>query len=987
MLLLNWKMKKRKEKRSTCLLFFAMFLGVAGMMTALFFIRSMKMNELEDSLKTWGNYDFSFYDISDRLAKQLEGDERIGKTGIVYEFADGTVKENDQTLTLGALKDEDTQELFYIPPIEGHYPQKENEICVDRLTLKECGFQGKLGEKITLCVQAKDSAQMLEKEYTLSGIVELKATKWDGTVYCRRKASVDSAEQSWKGTDTSEARNFPMAYVYAPEAMEEMPAPIKHYFVTLKELTDKNRYAFYDEYYTSEKWENDFCFGNDNEPYGRTDRKTEIIHYVLFEGFTISENFISDIMENHTGTEDFYTKYMVPVLLFLIGLITAISIYDAVRISIEEKKRQYSILLCLGMTGWRLAGGICVEFFIYFFLACGLGGIFGCLGYQGGLFLLEHFLGIHIPSSFLVDPALEYYMPYINEVTRSPFVLPMVVLMISCLFALVLSLNTLVRMMPLDVESSTVHKVKRKKRTGLYSVLNRYVGRGPKLNQLIPWLCIFTVMSMGVFGYLLFKCKAELDYRQLQQHIEDTGMGNFDYYMNRTTDTVNSSYLYFEGRHDTGVTQEEYQELAASEGVKEIHGIVVNRSTALVYNQSDIKATYLNEQNEYIFEDQETLWSKAYQKLYETMGVGEEEKVFNVPSVGVQREDLEVIAAWAGEEDASIQVKGTLDAEKLASGEEVVVLIRNQRQSGAFEIGEELPLCDFVLPEEMDSKQQIVSGKLPEEYQTEEKAYHVSVGEETATYWNYYSRVQMHPKVGAIILLNEWEDNFYFEDFQGATVNILTLADAFEQWGLPDRNYTRIGAALQDVDGKEAEAFQTKWLQTVSKAKYMSAFDIQELVYTTGRGQRNVMAIFYVLMFLLFVMGLLATSNIVAVRMEQMRSRQKVLDLLGMTKGQLIWMYILRFGRIVMAGAVVSLVPVEAFASFCRLCRNMRIEEYRTNTEGQKPWINLIPNFEYDNQPVLQVALVVLGLMLFFVIVLVLGKSRRFGMQEMQEDE
>lgn len=679
--------------------------------------------------------------------------------------------------------------------------------------------------------------------------------------------------------------------------------------------------------------------------------------------------------------------WKVPVLLFLIGLITAISIYDAVRISIEQKKRQYSILLCLGMTGWRLAGGICAEFFFYFILAWGLGSVFGCLGYQGGLFLLEHFFGIHIPSSFWVDSALEYYMPYIGEVTRSPWILPVAVLFISCLIALVLSLNPLVRMMPLDVESTRIHKVKRRKKAGLYGVLNRYVGRGPRLNQAIPWICIITIMSMGVFGYLFFRCKAERDYRELQEHIEDTGMGNFDYYMNRTTDTVNLNYPYFEGRHDTGVTQEEYQKLAASEGVKEIHGIVVNRSTAVVYNRSDIKAAYLNGQNEYIYEDQETLWSKAYRKLYEMMGIKEEEQVFNVPSVGVQWEDLELISAWAEEEGSTIQIKGNLDVEKLASGEEVVVLIKNRRQSGAFEIGEELPLCDFVLPEEMDSNQQIVSGKLPEEYQTEEKEYRVSVGEETATYWNYYSRVQMNPKVGAVILLNEWDDNFYFEDYQGATVNILTLTDAFEQWGLSDKNYTRVGVILQDVEGEEVEAFQTKWLQTVSKAKYMSSFDVQELIYVTDRGQKNVMAIFYVLMFLLFVMGLLATSNIIAVRVEQMRTQLNVLDLLGMTKGQLIGMYILRFGRIVLAGAVVSLIPVEVFASFCRWCSSARNSAMDAGTMGQTAWIYLIPNFKYENQPILLTALVVLGLMLLFIVLLVLGKSRHFGKLEVQKEE
>lgn len=146
MLRMYWKMRRGRERKSVLIVLATMFFGVFGLAVALFLVRSMKMDELRGYLQAGGNYDLEFYNISDAMQEQLEWDELIGRLGRVYEFGNARIAGMEQSVRVGALENEVAQELFYVPPVEGHYPRKESEICMNRLTMKECGMRGELGE-------------------------------------------------------------------------------------------------------------------------------------------------------------------------------------------------------------------------------------------------------------------------------------------------------------------------------------------------------------------------------------------------------------------------------------------------------------------------------------------------------------------------------------------------------------------------------------------------------------------------------------------------------------------------------------------------------------------------------------------------------------------------------------------------------------------------------------------------------------------------
>lgn len=59
--------------------------------------------------------------------------------------------ETGNSIEVGAVKDQKTEDMYYVNPVKGRYPNKKGEICIDRITLK-LRFGGK--------VRTKDSIDM-----------------------------------------------------------------------------------------------------------------------------------------------------------------------------------------------------------------------------------------------------------------------------------------------------------------------------------------------------------------------------------------------------------------------------------------------------------------------------------------------------------------------------------------------------------------------------------------------------------------------------------------------------------------------------------------------------------------------------------------------------------------------------------------------------------------------------------------------------------
>ncbi len=921
-----WKINQSKIHIS---LIAIVIVGVASLMMALLFVRTMKMNEVSEMLEERGNYDLSFYGISASCLEALENEDVVEKMGLLYELGEYQINKSGNRISVGALEGRATQDLVWIPLLKGAYPRKKNEICMDRITLKENGYEGELGEEIQIEMDGEI------KTYSLCGVIELRRGNSEGNIRCLRKIATEDISKYRLGTDVGELKEFPMAYLSYGDNGEKLPVEKTHCFLTLKSMEDTVRGDFLKKYYYNEKWDSHFCFSNDIELFARMTIQMDLVNKKTFGEYNLSQQELSSVMESHESTKDIYTEYMIPVLCFLIGFVALISIYNVIRIIVERKKAQFSTLLCLGMKQSVLVKYMLFFYFICYVISLALGYWIGCEGYELSLKIWSK-LGVSLPSALHIDVAYQYYLPYIKEVTKEPWIYPGVVITVAEILALGLGMGPVLGIMPLEMERSKVYKLEKKRGKTLYQILNRNLGRESLVNRCIPFFCICSIMVLAVFGYLFFRCKAEYDYSQLAEHIENVGVGNFDYYMDRTEETIEKENCYLEGAHDTGISQKAFEKLEQCPQVKQIHGLSINRSSAFIYHKDDMKCIYLNSQKEQIRS------TEKLRKWYREIGVKDNQRLFNVPTVGVRENDLQQINEWAKDEDSFVELEGKLNYKKMASGEEVAVIIKNERQKNAFSLGEELPMCDFVSEGDVQIK-------------------------------------KFSPRVGAIIYMNEYEDNFYFEDYLGATINVLASKEAFSVWQLPDRNDTRLGVLLNDIS--ETDEFQGMWYQALAQAKYMTCFDVGELVYVQEKGQQKVMAIFYTLFIYLMLLGGITICVVVWVGMQKNQIEMETLSYMGMKKSQLIYLNIRKYIRWIALGGVLSFLSVMSFSALCFQCSSMRDAALFSGTMEQlskeKPWIYLIPNFDYVHQPVVLTTVVaVLGMLVFISVIVLIYLSQ-----------
>lgn len=112
-------------------------------------------------------------------------------------------------------------------------------------------------------------------------------------------------------------------------------------------------------------------------------------------------------------------------------------------------------------------------------------------------------------------------------------------------------------------------------------------------------------------------------------------------------------------------------------------------------------------------------------------------------------------------------------------------------------------------------------------------------------------------------------------------------------------------------------------------------------------GIRKEMALFCAVVFVLTVISLLCIGNSIAMRIRHMAAEQKILNLLGMTKGQLLLLYIRRYVMTGIVGGILSIIPVSIYSFLVRYALKLSEKAYQNNTTEilslKKPWVYELP--------------------------------------------
>ena len=140
----------KKSKRNFALFGYTIFLGVIAIVISLLLTRTGKLLYADTLLSDYGNYDVAFCQVNDTLKDVIEKDNRFSELGYVFDQGKYRFLETGNSIEVGAVKDQKTEDMYYVNPVKGRYPNKKGEICIDRITLKSNGLAEKLGQKIQL---------------------------------------------------------------------------------------------------------------------------------------------------------------------------------------------------------------------------------------------------------------------------------------------------------------------------------------------------------------------------------------------------------------------------------------------------------------------------------------------------------------------------------------------------------------------------------------------------------------------------------------------------------------------------------------------------------------------------------------------------------------------------------------------------------------------------------------------------------------------
>lgn len=138
---------------------------------------------------------------------------------------------------------------------------------------------------------------------------------------------------------------------------------------------------------------------------------------------------------------------------------------------------------------------------------------------------------------------------------------------------------------------------------------------------------------------------------------------------------------------------------------------------------------------------------------------------------------------------------------------------------------------------------------------------------------------------------------------------------------------------------------------------------------------------FCAVVFVLTVISLLCIGNSIAMRIRHMAAEQKILNLLGMTKGQLLLLYIRRYVMTGIVGGILSIIPVSIYSFLVRYALKLSEKAYQNNTTEilslKKPWVYELPKYDMLNALLFLAAVVICIISVLFLTLLVVIQHKK----------
>ncbi|MDE7222471.1 MAG: ABC transporter permease, partial [Acetatifactor sp.] len=658
------------------------------------------------------------------------------------------------------------------------------------------------------------------------------------------------------------------------------------------------------------------------------------------------------------ANKDFYAYALIPTFSGIVLFVAFVSIYNVISTSLAERKRQLAMLRCIGMERRQAIKMALVETFFMVIGSMAIGFALGVAIYAS-ILALQKSAGINVYSAFRVNKV-------IRATTVNPYIFPAVSCFICSFLAVLLPYLMEISSSPIESMRSD-DSVTHRKSFGIKSraVMLGKMSGGVKQN-LSCFIIVITVIWSSVFGYSYFSAQSVLDNRVYRAQLENSQLMGLDYLAQRDFHYALCGNTQL-NQHGSGIPLELADSIYESVDIKAVYGIIETKSTKAVYCIDEVEKEILSALSTTnlacnVLAGLEELEEKYFKKL----GYLDNEMLFNIPTVGVSMDTLDFLAQYL--------VDGSIDREKLLAGEEVLIL-QTTAQS-PFSVGDVIPMTDAVIDDPVAEEFDFSKGFVPEGYEPD-FYFHYTDNENPNSFPGYAfgARCDYEVTVGGHIVITDPDIAafFYTKGLVGdCGFNLLCAAEAFSQWGLPDRNYSKLGVKL--AENADIDRFEELWYSMIGSSREIDSTSVAAIRRQMNSVTRTNISIFYAMITIVVILGLVGIVNSTNLRIRRQLHTYSILRAIGFSKSGLILM-ILRQGLLyTVMGSLTSFVPLcffEIVRQVAIRATNAGVGMMLTVQNGRIdiPWQALFPRYiELFAQPVPLITCVVFAAMCLIVL-------------------
>lgn len=852
-------------RKQTVLIMSVIIFSTMIILNVLLFLRGNDMTNYERTLDGMGDYNYCFLNMTAKQLEQLKESDYFEQAEVLYD--EGQIGRSDKKLFPVASAGSDALQMFHYRLQEGRYPKKENEIALFEDTCKQLGAPPVIGEELRVSLYNGDTNKG-ERTYRITGILRANDRYW----------------YSQEGENP-----YPYGFVGASKTD-----------VILLGMANKRLDVNAN---LAESW-----LGNNGYRYERTDGK-DFTEADLMKAHTVTQEAVREAMKGY-HINDFETVILIPLFSVIIMMLALISLFYSIVTVLKHRRDSLSLYCLLGMTKGTARWSVTIELVVIAMLSLAIGLGVGTGLYVLVVYVLSHGFHYDIVSAFAANKIIRLR-------TLPPYGMAIAFILGSVLLSLVWVLADWRDVSPLEAVRRVKASGKSSHRKRRMSVYGKVFGVGFKshlANASILFLLLATVYGVA----LLMSYKWDIAISEYQETLKEAEAGDYDYVAKRDFSIGTFSFCCL-NRREAGFTKEDIKLLEEAAKGGEIKKAIKVPSMKVIepdVRHKQVLGTSLPEYYHEVMAGYEDMFRQGEYILGYSEDI--QQSMYNVPVVGVDSDALSLEALNAE------LIDGSIHADKLQSGEEVLLVVKEKGMDAGYRVGEQVAFTDNLI----DPKDTAYSYNFSEGGVVgggREYSYNVINPEDgsivdTKKGVRHGYRKDAVATIGGIIYLNsdgEGKANFYeSETMQPATegvteeakIQFITGVEALREWEMQAEVYNHVGVKLKNAGTNKD--FMEKWYRVYGRSMDM---EVQSVAGTKAEAWQENMkysVIFLVFCGFLLLLGFLSIYQCIQLQIIEKKEQLGMLRLLGMEKWYAVCLYFSRYIKYLLGAAAVSWLPL-----------------------------------------------------------------------------